>query len=101
MGCRQSHKCYNITVQSTTISGRIKVTEKCNGFVVVNKGDTAVTVNNFPLKPYPAGHPEVSGESYGVSGNADEEYKGNIDISFSTPLGANPLVVVVQKYFID
>jgi hypothetical protein len=66
----------------------------------VNKGNAPITVNGFPLLPQPVA--TVSGESYGIAGNADEIYKGHIVIDFNL-VGApsNPLCVVVQKYFID
>ena len=96
--CAQVHRNYNLKVDTLVVSAEVAVDPKCNGFVVINNGDTPVTINGVPLNPSPA--KGYSGESYGMAGNVDEIYKGRIDIVFSSAV-SSPFVTVIQKYFID
>ena len=91
---------YNIIGQSYYLGQEVKPDKNCNGWTAINKGDTLAWVNGVPLKPYPPGHPELSGESFGVSGNEQEVYDGRIKIVFDNSVGTNPWIVIVQKFYI-
>jgi hypothetical protein len=96
--CAQRHRIYNLKVSTLVVSAEVAVDPNCNGFVVINNGDTPCTINGVPLNPSPA--KGYSGESYGMAGNVDEIYRGRIDIVFA-PLVTSQFVTVIQKYFID
>ncbi len=93
---------FNIIAQSYQNSQQLQLEELCNGYTAINTGDTLVYVNNVPLKPYPSGHPELSGESYTVAGNFGEVYvgaNGAISIAFVAG-GAAPQVTIIQKFYL-
>ena len=95
---------YNQAGQSYFDSQSVQVIPFCNGWVAINKGDTLVRVNGIPLKPYPPGHPELSGESYGVAGNLGEVFVGDnmvIQVVFDTAAGGvAPWVIIAQKFYL-
>lgn len=78
----------------------IPVGVNCNGYIAVNKGDVLAFVNEFPIKGFPIGHPELSGESYGVFGNLGEIYTGKIELRFDNSAGTTPWVVIGLKYYV-
>jgi hypothetical protein len=90
------HRKYNILTGSYTQTTRVQVVKNCNGWVAINKGNVEVRVQGLPLLP--AAVAGTSGESYGVSGNNDEIYSGDIDVEFPIAGGQ---VYIIQKYFID
>lgn len=95
-------RCYNERTTIFTQSGQYKLQTNCNGYIAVNNGDTIVQVNRFPLKPPVL--PTLSGESTGVVGNQDETFTGDngiIQISFLTPMGANPSVIIKEKFYVN
>lgn len=93
---------YNIIPQSFFAPQEVTPDSKCNGWTAINKGDTLVIVNGIKLKPFPPGHPELSGESFGVQGNLGEVYTGIISIVFdATGGGVAPEVLIIQKYYIN
>jgi hypothetical protein len=95
----EDYTTYDIIAQSYTAGGEIHVDDRCNGFTAINIGDTLVTVCGIPLKPYPAGHPELTGAAVAIPGNAGEVFRGRIWIVFASAPGVDPQVVIVQKYF--
>lgn len=90
---------YNIQGQAFRGSKQIAVPPKCNGWTAINKGADLVIVNGIPLKPYPPGHPELSGESLAVGGNIGEEYSGYIQADFAAA-ASDPLLVIVFKFYL-
>lgn len=90
---------YDIIAQVYEIGGEIKVDPKCNGFTAINTGDTLVTVCGIPLKPFPPGHPELTGAAIAIPGNYGELFKGRIWINFANLPGVTPQVVIIQKYY--
>lgn len=93
---------YNIRQTPINVSGQYLLDKCCNGFVAVNIGDTPVRVDQIPLKPPPL--PNLTGESTGVQGNADEIFMGTngvLPVTFINPIGANPLVMIIEKYYVD
>jgi hypothetical protein len=92
---------YNIRQVTFNSSGQYVLDKCCNGFVAVNIGDTLVRIQQIPLKPPPAIN--LTGESTGVQGNADEIFVGTngmLTITFVNPVGANPLVMIIEKYYV-
>lgn len=97
-----SKLCYNEIVQSYYKSQMVFVPENCNGYLAVNKGDTIVWVNGFPLNP-PVGA-GLSGESTGLLGNKGEIYVGQnkqLQIVFNNAPFVSPWVIIVFKYYIN
>ena len=90
---------YDFIAQSYERGGDIKVDQYCNGFTAINTGDTLVTVCGIPLKPFPPGHPELTGAAIAIPGNLGELYRGRIWIVFSDVPGVNPQVVIIQKFY--
>lgn len=94
---------YNVQYQDIYGSQTVDVPPGCNGYFAVNRGDTLVKVNQFTLLPRLADN--VSGESVGVAGNADEIFVGNNNAIqvVVTPAGAGQIahLVIGWKYYID
>lgn len=90
---------YNIQGSSYTVNTEIPVEQNCNAFTVINEGDGIAFVNGIELKPYPPGHPELTGEAVTVGGNIGEVYSGRIEIKFEIGQAA-PKVVVIKKYYL-
>lgn len=91
---------YNISYSRYTGPTSIQRQELCNGFMVTNIGDTDATINGKIL--FASATPLTDqGDSVTIGGNEGEIYYGNLDIAFVQPIGANPLVEVIQKYYIQ
>jgi hypothetical protein len=94
----QQTKYFNVLIQTYTRQQDIEVNDRCNGWTARNIGDDTVTINGIALLPRIA--PGLSGESVSVGGNETEIYTGRLQVSFAG-VGANPLVEVTQKFFVD
>jgi hypothetical protein len=92
-------KEYDIISAVYRQGGEVPVDPMCNGFTAINTGDTLVTVCGIPLKPYPAGHPELTGAAVAIPGNWDERFSGRIWIVFANTPALDPEVVIIQKYY--
>lgn len=91
---------YNIAIGTYNTSQFIDVVENCNGFTFTNIGDTIAEVNGQVI--FPSATPLTAlGDSRSIGGNEGEIYKGNMRLLFRTPLGAAPLVEIVQKLYIE
>lgn len=96
-----SHK-FNWNSQDYTANQNFNVDEHCNAVLIINKGNTRLTVNNIILMPSPLNvNPgdRYAGESIVLGGHIGERYKGNIIIQFD-PAGTDPFVSVGQKYYV-
>lgn len=89
---------YDIIAQTYDQGGEVPVDGRCNGWTAINTGDTLARVCGIPLLPYPPGHPELSGAAIAIPGNKWEVFRGRIWIVFEGG-GANPQVVIIQKYY--
>jgi hypothetical protein len=89
---------YDIIAQTYTQGGEIAVDANCNGWTAINTGDIGVTVCGIMLKPYPAGHPELTGAAIAIPGNKWEVFSGRIWIVFEQG-GADPQVTIIQKFY--
>lgn len=81
---------YNISTQTFTKSGRVNISETCNGWSVINLGTSNVMVNGDTLIP---------GESKSVGGNYGEVYIGRVDLLFQGA-GLNN-AVFTEKFYMD
>lgn len=90
---------YNAITQVVREQSELPVQLNCNGYTVRNVGDTVAIINGITLQP-PAG-PGASGEAIVYEGNQDEVYIGRIQIQFANPLGTDPQVEVIQKFYLD
>lgn len=94
------NRFYDIISKDYYTSGEVTVDPDCNGWTAINNGDQLVRVNGIPLKPFPAGHPELTGAAVAIPGNLGELYKGRIWIAFDDSLGGtNPWVSIIQKFY--
>lgn len=90
---------YDIIAQVYTVSEEVKVDPKCNGWTAINTGDTFATVCGIPLKPFPPGHPELTGAAIAIPGNYGELFRGRIWINFSNVPGVSPQIVIILKFY--
>lgn len=89
---------YNVSVQSFTQSVEVARVSGCNGYTATVTGDTAARVNGQLL--FPSATPAtVLGDSISVIGNHGETFTGRIEIEFIQPLGANPQIELLQKFY--
>jgi hypothetical protein len=95
----QSGQPYDIIAQTYTKGVEVLVEEWCNGWTAINTGDTLVTVNGIPLKPFPPGHPELTGAAVAIPGNFGELFRGRIWIVFAALPGVAPSVSIIQKFY--
>lgn len=92
---------YNVIWLQYYASQEVQPDPMCNGFEAVNEGDVNVWVNGKLLKPFPPGHPELNGSSWGVSGNRGEIFKGIIRIVVDGTAGGQPQVAIGQKFYLN
>jgi len=92
-------KKYDIIAKTYDQGGEVPVDPRCNGWTAINTGDTLVTVCGIPLKPYPAGHPELTGAAIAIPGNIGEIFEGRIWIVFDQLPGVSPQVNIIFKYY--
>jgi hypothetical protein len=90
---------WNMTGNTYDRSGQIDVVDGCFAFMFTNVGDTNATVNGMVVFPGTPG--SVLGDSRSAAGQLLSLYKGNITLAFATPLGAAPLVEIVQLFFLN
>ena len=93
--------CYNTRTNYVRISQDYKLDKRCNGYAAVNIGDTLARVHNTQIKPPIL--PTLSGESAGAIGFEGEVFTGNngtISITFLPPIGANQMVMIIEKYYV-
>lgn len=89
---------YNINVKTYNQAGDIMLAKPVNSWIATNLGDTTAEVNGIQLLP---GVPGTSrGDSVTIGGNAGEQYLGPIRLSFTAPIGAAPLVEIIQKFYL-
>jgi|SRR5882672_1431105 len=89
---------YDIIAQNYEIGGEVPVDPECNGWTAINNGDDLVQVCGIPLKPFPPGHPELTGAAIAIPGNKWEVYRGRIWIVFAG-IGVAPQVTIIQKFY--
>lgn len=90
---------YDIIAQAYQQGIEVLVDPMCNGFTAINTGDTFAFVNGIPLKPYPPGHPELTGAAIAIPGNRMEFFTGRIWIVFAATPGVSPEIVIIQKFY--
>ena len=76
-------------------SGRIQVEQNCYGFALINKGGTAVRINQILLKPYPPLQPELSGESFSFVDPQGRTLNQTFEVNFQGG-GTDPFLQIVQ-----
>lgn len=86
---------FDLLVGSYRRNEKVPVEVGCYGFIALNKGGDLVTVNDMPLKPFPPGFPDLSGETWGFVDPWRNLYKRPFQISFAGT-GTAPLLVLVQ-----
>lgn len=81
---------YNISSVPYVNSGRVNLSEYCNGLTIRNTGSTTVTVNRQPLD---------AGAFMAISGNEGEIFRGRIDLLFAAAGNAGNEVWVTEKFY--
>lgn len=93
---------YKFIGKEIRVSNDYALFRGCFSWNLRNEGDVSVTVNGSPLKPFPPGHPELSGESTGVDGNEGDRADDVLTITFDTAGGGvSPFVVLEQAIYLD
>lgn len=91
---------YNMSVQTYDTPGVISVFQNCLGFMFTNIGDTTAFVNGMVI--FPSATPATAlGDSRTIAAHLLDMYRGNITLKFAAPLGAAPLVEIVQLFYLD
>lgn len=88
---------YGLVFGRFSEAGTIPREAGCYGFIWINLGDDLVTINTLPLKPFPPGFPDLSGESFSFVDPWRNLYNRDFTIAFAG-VGVNPLVQIVQVY---
>lgn len=88
---------YNIAVQTYSKSGFIPVVENCFAYMFTNLGNTPADINGMIV--YPNALPNQLGDSRTVMAHKDDLFKGNLKLSIHIPIGANPLIEIVQMFY--
>lgn len=89
---------YDIIAQTYEAGIEVAVDPNCNEWTAINTGDTLAFVCGIPIKPFPPGHPELTGAAIAIPGNKWEVFRGRIWIVFAAG-GVNPQVCIIQKYY--
>ena len=82
---------------------QIDIDSQCNTITFINKGNTVLIAAGVTLMPSPLNvNPgdRYAGESYTVGGNEGEIFSGKALIQFIAPVGTEPCVTVIQKYYV-
>lgn len=96
---KENHK-FNIAVGTYSQSQIVPVVDGCIGFMFTNIGDTVASVNDMRI--FPSATPAtVLGDSRSIMAHEGDLYKGQLKLSFAIPLGALPLVEIVQVFYVD
>lgn len=97
---KQEFQNWNLSAQNYSSAGYVPVVEKCFAYMFTNVGDTIATVNGIIIHPSATPATDI-GESRTIMAHKNDLYKGRILLSFAMPLGLNPLVEIVQLFYID
>lgn len=88
---------FKLLVSDHFESGRTPVDKRCYGYVVSNKGNTGVKVNDNYLKPYPPGHPEMDGGFFTYTDDDGRILQENVfQIVFDAAPGTLPWLQITQ-----
>lgn len=94
---------FNYRSQDYYANQQIDIDVNCNAITIINKGDTPLIAAGVTLMPSPLNTPtplRYAGESYTIGGNRGEILKTILLIQFVSPIGADPCVSVIQKYYL-
>lgn len=91
---------YNLDTQVYNDSRQIEALSGCTAYMFTNIGDTIATVNGMVVHPSLTPLTDL-GDSRSISAHDGDIFVGRITIAFIQPLGANPLLELVQVYYID
>lgn len=93
-------QCFSELINTIYTSQTINKQPGCYGYTFINKGDTGVRVNQTYLKPYPAGRPDLSGESYSFVDPLRAVFNMNFQVIFDAAPGANPILELHQYHHV-
>jgi hypothetical protein len=92
-------RAWNYSAALYSSAQQVIVVENCFAFMFTNLGDTTATVNGMTI--FPSATPATSlGDSRSLAGHLMDLYKGLLTLAFIQPLGAAPLVEIVQLYYV-
>jgi len=84
---------YDVVPLVYNVSGQVNLFRPCNGWTVINKGTTNVTVNGgVVLAP---------DEFIAIGGNEGEEYTGYLRLLFVSNTDPGNNVLVYQKFYVS
>lgn len=92
-------RAWNMSVSTYNNARQIPRMENCFAIMFTNIGDTAATINGMVI--FPNATPGAAlGDSRSVGGHLMDLYMGNITLAFRPPIGAAPLVEIVQLFYV-
>lgn len=92
-------RAWNMSVLTYNTSCQIIRERNCFAFMFTNIGNTIARVNGIII--FPSATPATAlGDSRSISGHLLDFYKGNLQLSFQTPLNNAPLVEIIQLFYV-
>lgn len=91
---------FNIDTQVYAESRQVEAMAGCTAYMFTNRGDTIAFVNGMIVNPSLTPATDL-GDSRSVAAHDGDIFVGNITVSFQAPVGANPLLELVQVYYVD
>lgn len=95
-------KNYTFFAEEVREPGYYNLDAKCNGVTIINQGNGAAIVNQVYLNASPlnvSATDRYAGESLAIGGNEGEILTGRLQVAFA-PAVTQPLVIIVQKYYL-
>lgn len=95
---------FNYKSQDYYANQQIDIDVNCNAVTIINKGDTPLIAAGITLMPSPLNVTpgmRYGGENVTIGGNRGEILKTILLIQFVSPVGADPCVSVIQKYYLQ
>ena len=95
------YKYFDMSVLTYNTPQYINVIDRCFAYMFTNIGDTTATVNQMVV--FPSATPAtILGDSRTVMAHKFDLYAGKqLKLSFNLPIGAAPLIEIVQLYYVD
>lgn len=90
---------WDMSVDFYTIGGDVIIEQDCFAFMFTNIGDTIGTVKDMVV--FPSATPATAlGDTRVVGAHNLNIFKGQVQIKFLPPLGANPKIEIVQLFYV-
>lgn len=96
---KEHKRGFNMTVNTYNQATDVIVQKNCFAVMFTNVGDTTARLNGMVI--FPSSTPTTAiGDSRSIAGHVLDIYTGVLHLSFDLPVGASPLVEIVQLFYI-